>query len=87
MTLSAGANITGLNHTLQQLIAQLSLYKLGNPMQGKYPKQRVLIVYTKLSLSLLCFQFYLLFLPEFPIIFTHYSYFIPMPSPIIRYIL
>ena len=31
----------------------------------------------------LCFQFYLLFLPEFPIIFTHYSYFIPMPSPII----
>ena len=24
-----------------------------------------------------------LFLPEFPIIFTHYSYFIPMPSPII----
>ena len=36
-----------------------------------------------LSLSLLCFQIYLLFLPEFPIIFTHYSYFIPMPSPII----
>ena len=37
----------------------------------------------ELSLSLLCFQFYLLFLPEFPIIFTHYSYFIPMSSPII----
>ena len=36
-----------------------------------------------LSLSLLCFQFYLLFLSEFPIIFTHYSYFIPMPLPII----
>ena len=35
------------------------------------------------SLSLLCFQFYLLFLPEIPIIFTHYSYFIPMPSLII----
>ena len=27
-----------------------------------------------LGLSLLCFQFYLLFLPEIPIIFTHYSY-------------
>ena len=26
---------------------------------------------------------YLLFLPEFPITFTHYSYFILMPSPII----
>ena len=38
---------------------------------------------TVLSLSLLCFQFYLLFLPEFPVIFTHYSYFIPIPSPII----
>ena len=38
---------------------------------------------SQLSLSLLCFQFYLLFFPEFPIIFTHYSYFIPMPSPII----
>ena len=25
-----------------------------------------------ISLSLLCFQFYLLFFPEFPIIFTHY---------------
>ena len=36
-----------------------------------------------LSLSLLCFQFYLLFLPEFPIIFTHYSNFIPMPSPVL----
>ena len=33
-------------------------------------------------LSLLCFQFYLfLFLLEFPIIFTHSSYHIPMPSP------
>ena len=31
MTLLAGANITGHNHSLQQLIAQLSLYKLGNP--------------------------------------------------------
>ena len=28
---------------------------------------------------------YLLFLPEFPIIFTHYSLFIPMLSPIILY--
>ena len=26
---------------------------------------------------------YLLFLPEIPMIFTHYSYFIPLPSPII----
>ena len=36
-----------------------------------------------ISLSLLCFQFYLLLLPEFPTVFTHYSYIIPMPSPII----
>ena len=41
--LSAGANITGVNHTIQQLITQLALYKLEIP--GKYPKQR-LIVYT-----------------------------------------
>ena len=42
------------------------------------------ICYYSISLSLLCFQFHLLFLPEFPIIFsTHYSYFIPMPSPIL----
>ena len=40
MTLSAGANITGLNHTLQQLILQ------AWKSQGKYPKQRILIVYT-----------------------------------------
>ena len=40
MALSAGANITGLNHTLQQLITQLALYKLEIPRQGKYPKQR-----------------------------------------------
>ena len=33
MALSAGANITGL-HTLQQLIAQLALYKLGNPRES-----------------------------------------------------
>ena len=36
MALSAEANITGLNHTLQQLISQLALYKLGNPR--KVPK-------------------------------------------------
>ena len=36
MALSAGANITGLNHTLQQLITQLALYKLEIP--GKVPK-------------------------------------------------
>ena len=30
MALSAGPNIIGLNHTLQQLITQLALYKLGN---------------------------------------------------------
>ena len=34
MTLSAGANITGHNHTLQQLITQLALYKLGNPKES-----------------------------------------------------
>ena len=36
MALLAGANITGLNHTLQQLITQLALYKLEIP--GKVPK-------------------------------------------------
>ena len=44
MTLSAGANITGCNHTLQQLITQLVLYKLELP--GKVPKTEILIVYT-----------------------------------------
>ena len=36
MALSAGANITGLNHSLQQLITQLALYKLE--ISGKVPK-------------------------------------------------
>ena len=36
MALLAGANITGLNHTLQKLITQLALYKLEIP--GKVPK-------------------------------------------------
>ena len=36
MALLAGANITGLNHTLQKLITQLALYKLE--IQGKVPK-------------------------------------------------
>ena len=36
MALLAGANITELNHTLQQLITQLALYKLEIP--GKVPK-------------------------------------------------
>ena len=36
MALLAGANITGLNHTLQKLITQLALYKLKIP--GKVPK-------------------------------------------------
>ena len=36
MALSAGANITRVNHTLQQLITQLALYKLEIP--GKVPK-------------------------------------------------
>ena len=31
MALSAGANITALNHTLQQLITQLASYKLEIP--------------------------------------------------------
>ena len=43
MALSAGANITGLNHTLQQLITQFALYKLE--IQGKVPKTEILIVY------------------------------------------
>ena len=43
MVLSAGANITGLNHTLQQLIAQLALYKLGNPRESTEPKQQIQI--------------------------------------------
>ena len=30
MAISTGANITWLDHTLQQLIMQLALYKLGN---------------------------------------------------------
>ena len=36
MTLSAGANITGLNHTLQQLIANYHSTSLEIP--GKVPK-------------------------------------------------
>ena len=39
MALSAGANITGLNHTLHQLITQLALYKLEIP--GKVRKTEV----------------------------------------------
>ena len=39
MALSAGVNITGLNHTLQQLITQLALYKLEIP--GKVPKTEI----------------------------------------------
>ena len=39
MALSAGANITGLNHTLQQLITQLVLYKLEIP--GKVLKTEI----------------------------------------------
>ena len=37
MALLAGANITGLNHTLQKLITQLALYKLPE-IPGKVPK-------------------------------------------------
>ena len=33
MAVSAGADITGFNHTLQQLITQLALHKLGNPRE------------------------------------------------------
>ena len=35
------------------------------------------------GLSLLCSKNYLLFLPELPKIFTHYSYFVPIAPPII----
>ena len=34
MALSAGTNITGLDHILQQLIIQLALYKQGNPTES-----------------------------------------------------
>ena len=34
MALSAGVNIIGLNHTLQQLIPQLVLYKMENPRES-----------------------------------------------------
>ena len=44
--MAAGANITRLNHTLQQLIAQFSSTLQVGKSQGKYPKQRILIVYT-----------------------------------------
>ena len=44
MALSAEANITGLNHTFQQLITQLALCKLGNTRESI--QNRILIVYT-----------------------------------------
>ena len=47
MALSAGANITGLNHTLQQLITQLALYKLEIP--GKVPKTETLAMFTLIT--------------------------------------
>ena len=34
-----------------------------------------------IGLSLLCSKIYLLFLPELPKIFTHYSFFIPIAPP------
>ena len=46
MVLSAGT-ITGLNHTLQQLITQLALYKLGNPREST--KNRVFQLYTLIN--------------------------------------
>ena len=39
MALLGGADITGFNHTLQQLITQLALYKLEIP--GKVPKTEI----------------------------------------------
>ena len=47
MVLSAGANINGLNHTLQQLITQSELYT-SREIPGKVPKTENsnLIVYT-----------------------------------------
>ena len=38
-------NITGFNHTLKQLITQLAL-SATKKSQGKYPKPKILIVYT-----------------------------------------
>ena len=49
MALSARANITALNHTLQQLITQLALYKLEIP--EKVPKTEILIVIVITSTS------------------------------------
>ena len=39
----------------------------------------------QVGLSLICSKIYLLFLPELPKIFTHYSYFIPIAPPIIPF--
>ena len=45
MTLSAGANITGLNHTLHAAADNTISTLQARKSQGKYPKQRILIVY------------------------------------------
>ena len=46
MTLSAGSNITGLNHTLNSVTDCTIITLQAWKSQGKYPKQRILIVYT-----------------------------------------
>ena len=45
MTLSAGANITGLNHIYSSAADCTIITLQAWKSQGKYPKQRILIVY------------------------------------------
>ena len=40
----------------------------------------------KIGLSLICSEIYLLFLPELPKTFTHYSFFIPIVPPVIPFL-
>ena len=59
---------------VDQLYSQLAGYIAMHPPMSDYKHRQLAGQLYSLSLSLLCFQFYLLFLPEFPITFTHYSY-------------
>ena len=44
MALSAGDNITGLNHILQELITQLALYKLANPRESTQNTELLILI-------------------------------------------
>ena len=50
-----------------------SISQILSPLPPPPPLFFAWRIYRILSLSLLCFHFYLLFFPEFPITFTHYS--------------